>query len=224
MPTPRRPGRPKAPLPAVHDLLTRQARRLIDQAHLGNLREAAAHAGLPYGTVRDLYLGPSLRPSAETLHAMATAYGLSLDWFLNEASSEEPVLAIVATLPPDPEFRRGRLGRQFSIPLAAWPLARLVLRLERAFGQRPPLALRALIGPVREPEAIRQQIVIFLIGPLLDAQRVGLATVLGAEPPYPGTHRVTEGQQAAWITTLRQLGEFWESVLDHLIAEDGGRG
>ncbi len=224
MPAPRRPGRPKAPLPAVHDLLTRQVRRLVDQAHLGNLREAAAHVALPYGTVRDLYLGPSRRPSAETLHALAEAYGLSLDWFLNEASSEAPVLAIVATLPPDPEFRRGRLGRQFSIPLAAWPLARLVLRLERAFGQRPPLALRTLIGPVREPEAIRQQIVTFLIGPLVEAQRLGLAAVLGAEPPYPGTHRVTEEQRAAWITTLRQLGEFWESALGHLVAEDNDRG
>ncbi len=155
---------------------------------------------------------------------MAQGYGLSLDWFLEEASSEEPVLAIVATLPPDPEFRRGRMGRQFSIPLAAWPLAHLVFRLERAFSPRPPPALRALIGPVREPEAIRQQIVTFLIGPLLEAQQLGLVTVLGADPPYPGTHRVTEGQQAAWITTLRQLGEFWESVLGHLLAEDDGSG
>lgn len=220
----RRPGRPKGPLPPSDSLLTTRVRLLIDRAHLGNLREVATHTGLPYGTIRDLYLGRSVRPSAETLRSLALGYGLTIDWFLDRSTEEQPDVALTATLPPDPEFRRGREGRQFSIPLAAWPLARLVLRLEMVLGHRPATATRPLIGALREPVAIRQQIVVFLLGPLLEAQRLGLVNVLGADPPYPGTQRATETEQAAWIATLRRLGEYWELALEPMIVERERRG
>lgn len=220
----RRPGRPKSPLPPPESLLTSRVRYLIDRAHLGNLREVATHTGLRYGTIRDLYLGRSLHPSALTLRGLAVSYGLTIDWFLDQSTDQEPLLAITATLPPDPEFRRGREGRRFSIPLAAWPLARLVLRLERVLGHRPATASRPLIGALRDPEGIRQQIVVFLIGPLLEAQRMGLVSVLGADPPYPGTQRARDAEQSAWIATLRRLGEAWESALEPMIEEQERRG
>lgn len=218
----RRPGRPKAPLPPANHPLTRRVRHLVDEAHLGNLREAAGHTGVSYGTLRDLYRGRTIEPGLTTLAAVAQAYGLPVDWFLGDDGTAEPVLAIETTLPPDPEFRRGREGRRFRIPLAAWPLAGLVLDLERELQQRPALASRPLIGPLRDPELVRQQIVVFLIGPVLEAQRRGLVTVFGADPPWPGAERPSPARRREWIGTLRRLGEFWREVLADLLPEAAG--
>lgn len=206
------PGRPKAPLPDSTQPLTLQIRRLIDQAHLGNLQEAANHTGLPYATLRDLYSGRTSSPGLKTVQHFARAYQLPLEWFTGELDTE-PRLEISGGLPPDPEFGRGRKGRGFRIPLAAWPLARCFLRLERELYTLPPHRDRPIFGAVNDPDECRQLLTAFLLGPLLEAQDAGLLVVLGAEPPFPGAGRPTPEQERQWVDILRDLGRFWERTL-----------
>ena len=83
----RRVGRPQAPLPRAESLLTRRIRAVIQLSHRGNLAEASRASGIPYPTLRDLYVGRTANPGVQTVQAMADAYGLSLDWFRD---AEEP--------------------------------------------------------------------------------------------------------------------------------------
>ena len=207
-----RPGRPPGPLPEVRHPLARRIRRLVDEAHLGNLREAAHHTGLPYATLRDLYAGRTTRPGLATLQAIARAYALPLEWFTGEDAAA-PRLEFRGELPPDPEYGRSGRGRRILIPLAAWPLARCFLRLERELLAIRPHRSRPVMGAANDPDECRQQLTAFLLGPLLEAQRQGLLVILGADPPFPGTAQVTAEQQRQWITILRELGRFWERAL-----------
>ena len=218
--TPNRPspGRPKGRLPPARRLITRRVRALVAEAHLGNLSEAARHTGLPYGTVRDLYLGRTTRPGLDTLVILAAAYDLTPTWFSDQASTERPGMALETSLPPDPEYRRGSEGRRLDIPLAAWPLARLILLFEGYLPTLPAAPDRPLIGAMNDPGRIRQALVVFLLRPLLEGQQYGYTRVLGADPPFRGTERPDEAQRAAWVTTLRALGSFWERALSDLIA------
>ena len=206
------PGRPKGPLPDSRHPLTLQIRRLIDQAHLGNLREAALHSGIPYATLRDLYAGHTGSPGLQTVQAIARAYQLPLEWFTGEIDTE-PRLEIRGALPPDPDYRRGRRGREFRIPLAAWPLARCFFRLERELALLPPSQGRPILGSASDEEECRQLLTEFLLNPLLEAQSQGLAIVYGADPPFPGSERPTREETEAWIAQLRDLGRFWERTL-----------
>lgn len=210
--TRRPPGRPRRPPPEATHPITRRIRRLVDEAHLGNLREASAHAGLAYATLRDLYLGRTTSPGLDTLSVLAGAYAVPLEWFGGEEAAS-PRLGVEGELPPDPEFRRGRHGRRLHIPLAAWPLAHCFLRLERRLGGLPPRADRPVLGTASEPEEIRQRLTAFLMAPLLEAQAEGLLVVLGADPPFPGGRRPTAEEERAWIAVLRDLGRFWERIL-----------
>lgn len=216
VPARRSPGRPRRPLTEPSNPLTRRIRRLIDEAHLGNVREASAHAGLPYATLRDLYLGRTTSPGLGTLMALSTSYAVPLDWFTG-TDTTAPRLGIEGELPPDPDFRRGRHGRRLHIPLAAWPLVRCFLRLERRLTALPPRPDRPVLGAATEPEEVRQRLTAFLLAPLLEAQGEGLVTVLGADPAFPGGRRATAEEERAWIAVLRDLGRFWEQTLsdDH---------
>jgi hypothetical protein len=71
---------------------------------------------------------------------------------------------------------------------------------------------------MNDPGRIRQALVVFLLRPLLEGQQYGYTRVLGADPPFRGTERPDEAQRAAWVTTLRALGSFWERALSDLIA------
>ena len=215
MRVPRRqaPGRPKGPLPEARGLLTRRIRRLIDEAHLGNLREAAAHTGLPYATLRDLYFGRTTSPGLRTLLGIAEAYGTPLEWFIHDDADAAPRLLIEGQLPPDPEYGRGREGRRVDIPLAAWPLARCFLALEQELASMPPRNDRPVIGSAVDPDEVRRRLTAFLLGPILEAQREGMVRILGADPPYRGTRNSTEAEEQDWVELLRALGRFWELVL-----------
>ena len=215
MPLPPRqaPGRPKGPLPEARHLLTRRLRQLIDEAHLGNLREAAGHTGLPYATLRDLYLGRTTSPGLKTLVSISEAYGTSLEWFTNDAASASPRLLIEGQLPPDPDYGRGREGRRIRIPLAAWSFARCFLELERRLTKLPPRNDRPVIGSAVDPEEVRRRLTAFLLGPILDAQREGMVKILGAEPPFRGTRNTTADEERDWVELLRALGKFWQLVL-----------
>lgn len=216
VPARRGPGRPRQALPDPRHPLTAQIRRLIDQAHLGNLREASLHTGLPYATLRDLYWGRTESPGLPTVQAIARAYQLPLEWFTGEPGSE-PRLEIVAALPPDPDYGRGRTGRELRIPLAAWPLVRCFLRLEDTLGAVPPSPDRPILGAVNDPLEARQLLTEFLFGPLLDAQERGLIVIHGAEPPFPGAARPSVEQYEGWIAILRDLGRFWERTLSSML-------
>jgi hypothetical protein len=215
VPLPRRqaPGRPKGPLPEARHLLTRRLRQLIDEAHLGNLREAAGHTGLPYATLRDLYFGRTTSPGLKTLVSISEAYGTSLEWFTNDAASASPRLLIEGQLPPDPDYGRGREGRRIRIPLAAWSFARCFLELERRLTKLPPRNDRPVIGSAVDPEEVRRRLTAFLLGPILDAQREGMVKILGAEPPFRGTRNTTADEEQDWVELLRALGKFWQLVL-----------
>jgi transcriptional regulator with XRE-family HTH domain len=207
------PGRPKGPLPEARHLLTRRIRRLIDEAHLGNLREAAAHTGLPYATLRDLYFGRTTSPGLKTLVSIYEAYGTSLEWLTRDDASAAPRLLIEGQLPPDPEFGRGREGRRIRIPLAAWSFARCFLELERSLTKLPPRNDRAIIGNAVDTDEVRRRLTAFLLGPILEAQREGMLKILGADPPFRGTRNTTEEEDRDWVELLRALGKFWEQVL-----------
>ncbi|HKP29862.1 MAG TPA: helix-turn-helix transcriptional regulator [Gemmatimonadales bacterium] len=207
------PGRPKGPLPEARHLLTRRIRRLIDEAHLGNLREAAAHTRLPYATLRDLYLGRTTSPGLRTLVNIAEAYGTSLEWFTSDDTSASPRLLIEGQLPPDPEYGRGREGRRIRIPLAAWSLARCFLELERRLTKLPPRNDRPIIGSAVDPDEIRRSLTAYLLGPILEAQREGMVQILGAEPPFRGTRNPGAEDERQWVELLRALGKFWELIV-----------
>jgi transcriptional regulator with XRE-family HTH domain len=204
------PGRPRGPLPEARHLVTRRIRRLIDEAHLGNLREAAAHTGLPYATLRDLYSGRTTSPGLNTLVLIADTYGTSLEWFTRDDPGAAPRLLIEGQLPPDPEYGRGREGRHIRIPLAAWSFARCFLELERTLTKLPPGTDRPIIGSAVDPDEVRRRLTAFLLGPILDAQREGMVRILGAEPPFRGTRNTTEEEDRDWVELLRALGKFWE--------------
>lgn len=209
----RGPGRPKAALPPATTTLTRRVRRLVDDAHEGNLREAASHSGLRYGTLRDLYTGRTLSPGLDTLRHLAGAYRIPLEWFLDEDLADEPQVSVWGVLPPDPEFSRGREGRRIRIPLTAWPLARAFLRLEQALVNRPASPSRPVIGGATDPGAIRQAVTRFLLAPLLEAHRIGQLPMYGVEPPFRGSRRPDEAEWETWVGTLKALGRFWERAL-----------
>jgi len=207
------PGRPRGPLPEARHLLTRRIRRLIDEAHLGNVREAASHTGLPYATLRDLYFGRTTSPSLRTLAAISEAYDTPLEWFTREDASAFPRLQIEGQLPPDPDYGRGREGRRIRIPLAAWPLARCFLELERKLVKLPPTVDRPIVGTAVDDEEIRRRLTAFLLEPLLAAQREGMIQILGAEPPFRGTRNPGPDQERAWVLMLNALGKFWQAAI-----------
>jgi hypothetical protein len=215
---PKTPGRPKGPLPEATSLLTRRIRLVVNEAHLGNLAEAAAHTGLPYGTLRDLYLGRTLNPGIQTIAALAGSYGLSPGFFTDRHVEEVPLLAVETTLPPDPDYGRGSRGRRIQIPLAAWPLARLFLRLEAALAVRPPSRTRPILAGLTDREECRARLAAFLLDPLLQAREAGGQRLLGVEPPFPGTPEVTSGAWREWVETLRALGRFWTRTLEPLLS------
>lgn len=208
------PGRPRGPLPEARHLLTRRIRRLIDEAHLGNLREAASHTGLPYATLRDLYFGHTTSPGLRTVLVISEAYATPLEWFTREDATAAPRLTLEGQLPPDPDFGRGREGRRIRIPLSAWPLARCFLALERELGRLPPRIERPILGTAVGSVEIRQRLTAYLLEPLLAAQREGLVQILGAEPPFRGTRNPTPEEERAWVDLLRALGKFWERTLE----------
>ena len=93
-----------------------------------------------------------------------------------------------------------------------------MLRLERYLPTLQPAAGRPIIGALTDPVRVRQSLVVFLLSPLLEAQRRGLIAVLGAEPPFRGAERPDEPARAGWVETLRALGRFWEEALHELLA------
>jgi transcriptional regulator with XRE-family HTH domain len=204
--------------------VTVRLRRLVDDVHEGNLLEASAHVGVPYATLREIHSGRTTNPGLQTLERIARAYLLPLDWFTAAESGSLPPAGWVGYLPPDAETGAGwRYARRVTIPFAATPLIRVLVRLERRLGALPPHPDRPILGGATDPRECRRRITAFVLGPLLAARQLGAKDVLLAEPALPGQSDLGGSDRQRWITMLKDLGLFWERALGGLVADpDGG--
>jgi transcriptional regulator with XRE-family HTH domain len=207
-------GRPKHQLSRATHLVTQRIRALVHLAHQGNLSEASRATGLPYPTLRDLYVGRSTNPSYRTLEALADCYGIPLEWFREEEEPEEvPAEGRVGFLPPHPQAAGARPHlREVLIPFAAWPLYQVFTTLERrlSLGELGPA--RPIVGEA-SGDAFTFRLTTFLFQPLLAAEKAGAQTVI----PEAAGGELPVGQRDAWVARLRTLGAMWEQVLGDLL-------
>jgi hypothetical protein len=207
-------GRPKKQLSRAKHLVTRRFRALMHLAHQGNLSEASRATGLPYPTVRDLYVGRTSNPSFRTLEALADTYGVALEWFRDPDEPEEvPVEGRVGFLPPHPGASGSRPHlREVLIPFAAWPLYHVFSVLEQWLEGQEPGPDRPIVGEA-SGDAFQFRLATFLFQPLLAAEKAGAGEIIphGVEPAD-----VPAGERELWAGRLRALGEMWQEVLDEL--------
>jgi transcriptional regulator with XRE-family HTH domain len=205
-------GRPKHPLRRAESVLTGRVRALLQLAHGGNLAEASRVTGVPYPTLRELYVGRTVNPGVRTLQALAEAYGLSLDWFRQPEEPEDlPLLGRVGFVPPagGAGSGRGQL-REVMIPFAAWPMYEFFSRLEEQLAREPATEDRAIVGAA-SGEALLFRLTTFLLQPLLAAERAGAADAIVSAKEYE--ERVGGERAAAWVDRLTALGRMWAVVL-----------
>lgn len=207
-------GRPRAKLKRATHTVTRRVRRLVDMAHDGVIQAASETTGLPYPTIRDLYLGRSTNPSLKTLKALAGAYNVFEEWFRDEKQGEEiPMGGWLAYLPAlDGSTERQKL-RQTVVPFAAWSMKSAAEKLDNALGAMPPAPKRPIVGDSQNDE-FNLKLSTFLLRPVLDAER---ATGREIAPNIMSTNWGNREMGEKWISRLRLLGSYWESVLHELI-------
>jgi hypothetical protein len=204
----RRRERPRRPFGAPAVLATARLRRLVDDVHGGSLVEAAAFAGVPYAALREIHAGRASAPPRATLERIATTYGLPPDWFTAPDDGTVPAAGWVGFLPSEPGPGPAGPGRRVTIPFGAWPLIRVLVRLEQRLRDLPASPDRPILGGATDPRECRRRLTAFIFQPLLAA---GQGCVLEARP---GAHRVEA------VGMLRNLGHFWEQALGNLLADD----
>jgi len=193
--------------------VTGRIRHLVDVAHSGNVADACRLTMVSYPTLSSLYLGSSVGPNLRTLEAIGTPYGLDAGWFVDEAGpSTIPVLGKVSFAPPDPKDRKAKRSlREVLIPFAAWSMFDLFRRLETRLGDLAPTPQRPIVGEARA-DAFNFRLTTFLLQPLLNAERLGLARIPTAVDTAGG-ERAASPVDAQWVAGLRAVGEMWEVVL-----------
>ncbi|MBM4187734.1 MAG: hypothetical protein FJ206_10545 [Gemmatimonadetes bacterium] len=196
--------------------VTSRLRRLVDDVHDGNLFEASVHAGLPYATLREIHLGRARRPGHQTLERLARVYGLPLEWFLGEPVPDDRTLPMTGWVGFVPFG--AKVARRITIPHAAWPLIRVLVRLEQRLREMPASVDRPIIGLVSDPRDIRNRLTAFVLQPLLATRGLpgGAAESVWSDPIAAAGDR--------WIGLLSDLGRFWEQALAGLIREPGADG
>ena len=214
-------GRPKSELPRAGATITRRVRTLVDTAHEGNLGEAARATGLPYPTLRELYVGRTGNPSLRTIRALAAPYGLDLAWFTDGSADDAlPRWGAIGLLPPHPGTPMQRHGlRRVPIPFAAWPMYDVYRRLRGWLEGIEPSSGRPIVHEATG-ESLTFRLTTFLFQPLLAAEKLGEPEVIpfgvGEEPSLPvgevGAH---------WILQLTSLGRMWQVVLEDVLDETG---
>lgn len=228
MTDPRRAGRRRGRLPPAAHFLTRRIRRLVDLAHDGNVREAADHIGVPYATLRKLYMGRSLNPGVATIKRIASPYEIPDAWFTDERQREAvPLSGWVGLVPfdfDDPEWQPPpgipplNFARGVLIPHVAREFAETwSLLLDYLDGLEPDTS-RPIVGDATGRE-FNVRLTTFLLGPLLETAQAGL-THLPADIAYKGDQMFrdfTREELEQWARTLRQLGRFWQTVLGDLL-------
>jgi transcriptional regulator with XRE-family HTH domain len=208
-------GRPRAKLKKATSTVTRRVRRLIDVAHDGNVQAASRATGLPYPTVRDLYLGRSTNPSLKTLRALAETYSVFEGWFSDEAQQESiPLGGFLIFLPALDGATDRRKRRESVIPFAAWTMKVVAERLNDALETLSPHSSRPIVGEATDEE-LNFRLSSFLFRPFLEIE---LATGRAIIPTRGSDKWHDESEMENWITRLRFLGNFWESVMDEVVS------
>lgn len=216
---PRRVGRPRKKLAKATAVITRRVRRLIDLAHEGNLNEASRVTGIPYPTLRDLYLGRTANPSVRTLEALRKPYEIFPQWFTDPAQQEEvPEAGLVGLLPLHPRTRsRGEAYREVSIPFAAWPMYDVFETLHRWLDQAPPAPERPIVGEAVEKDFI-QRLTSFLLAPLLAVEReFGSLNAIVPLMPFAPQSEPTPQEREDWVRTMRALGQMWQQIMREML-------
>ena len=200
--------------------VTARVRRLVEDAHGGNLLEASAHAGVPYGTLREMHAGRNRHPEVDTLEQLARAYGLPRDWFTSSTARDDgtiPAAGWIGFLPPDPNASGPDNPRRVTIPFAAWPLIRVLGQLEERLRAIPAGPNRPIIGAATDPRECRRRLTAFIFQPVLAARMAGISVFGGANASVAGDVKGKHAEQ--WIDMLRDLGRFWEHALGDLLGE-----
>lgn len=211
-------GRPRGDLPKASATITRRVRTLVDEAHGGNVNEAARATGLAYPTLRALYTGVTDNPALRTLEALAAPYGLELGWLTDaEAGEALPVRGLTGLLPPHPSVPQQRGGlRRVPIPFAAWPMYEVYRRIAAWLEAEAPSAGRPIVHE-GTGDAFTFRLTSYLLQPLLAAERIGEPDVIpfdtaDEQPVVPdgpvGDH---------WVRQLRGLGEAWAVILEDVL-------
>ncbi len=216
-----RAGRPKAPLTAPAHLITRRVRRLVDQVHGGNLRQACQLTGLPYPTLRDLYIGGTVNPGLGTLETLRAPYDLGLEWFTNlDEPTQGPAEGLKGVVPPKPAAgARGRSLREVLIPFTAWPMYEIMVKVERRLASERVGPDRAIVAEATG-DAFTFRLTTFLLQPLLAAEKAGLESIILtlAEFESGADSTVIEAREL-WVGRLRALGETWQAVLSEFLSD-----
>jgi len=158
-------------------------------------------------------MGSSVGPNLRTLEAIGAPYGLDAAWFVEEDSpSTIPIVGKVGLAPPGPKDGKARRSlRAVLIPFVAWPMYELFCRAEIRLSDLAPTPERPIVGEARD-DAFTFRLTTFLLQPLLNAERLGLArlpTAVGAA----GGNRTSSPLDAQWVAGLQAVGEMWEVVL-----------
>ena len=186
--------------------VTARVRRLVDDVHDGDLLAASVHAGVPYKLLRELHAGRAKQPDTRTLARLARTYHLPIDWFFEGTAADDGTVPMVGWTGyvHDP----GTAGsRRLTIPIAAWPLIRVLVQLELRLRDQPADPDRPIIGEATDPREIRSRLTSFIFQPLLAARPISAMEL--------GSRALVESQ---WVEMLRDLGRFWERALGSLLA------
>ena len=186
--------------------VTARVRRLVDDVHDGDLLAASVHAGVPYKLLRELHAGRAKQPDTRTLARLARTYHLPIDWFFEGTAANDGTVPMVGWTGyvHDP----GTAGsRRITIPIAAWPLIRVLVQLELRLRDQPADPDRPIIGEATDPREIRSRLTSFIFQPLLAARPISAMEL--------GSRALVESQ---WVEMLRDLGRFWERALGSLLA------
>ena len=217
MPKQVRIGRPRGKLAAAKHLVTRRVRRLIDLAHEGNVHEASRALGIPYATIRDLYVGRGTNPSHKTLKALVDTYGVYDGWFMDSSQQEEVPLGGWKT------YVSGYGGDHFRdqlrgvlIPFSAWPLGNLFQELGETLAALPVSIRRPIVKDAdEEGSEFNRRLGDFLLSPLIIAEKAsGQKMVLEIH----SKEWDKAGEQEKWIRRMRILGKYWADVFPELLS------
>lgn len=208
-------GRPKQKPARATALITRRVRKLIDLAYEGNIRLASLTTGLPYATLRDLYIGRTVNPSIATLEVLAARHGfpMAVQWFLREDQGEDlPLGGVVILLPAAPGQPQDlKHARESFIPYAAWPLVQVYeLLYDYLLFALQPSKARPILGTATGGKKTSFRLTRFLFAPLLEAERQGERGVIQAD-------WLTDKER--WVKSLQALGRLWEQAMPDLLAK-----
>lgn len=211
-------GRPRGKLPKARAIVTRRVRSLIDHVHDGNLKEASRATGLPYPTIRDLYVGRTTNPSLQTLERLRAPYHIHLQWFTEEGWKEVPSGGFVGYLPHHPLMARaGLMPREVSIPYTAWPMYEVFATLSDWLDQQPPSPERLIVGDATERQ-FTERLTSFLLQPLLALEKTleDIDLIVPLMPLVPQNIPSDEDDER-WIRTMKALGLFWKAAIPRIL-------